>query len=297
MSIFTDGSTDLNNEGGYEIKIYHVPSGGTVKFKAWITSFSDSYQSNWNTEDVYGRMDPISTFQNTRRTISLSWDVVAADEEEAESNLGKCEKLFKMLYPSYEGGGNASNITQAPLFKIKFGNLITGAKNAAGAGDAIDSGLLGTLGGFEYSPDFESGFFTPGIGMMYPQNISLNAEFQVLHNFELGWKDKEFRTTGFPYNVGEAKITPDITATPAEKKTEPKLASLDGTTAKEKAAMQSLPDDERGPLISGGEPYMNMEQSTEGNQSTQPQEEEVTEEQKNAMMSSAACDPTVQSCQ
>jgi hypothetical protein len=224
--LFTDGSDDLNNEGGYEIKIYHVPSGGTVKFKAWVTSFSDSYQSNWNTEDVYGRMDPISTFQNTRRTISLSWDVVAASEGEAKKNMRKCEKLFRMLYPSYEGpNDNASNIRQAPLFKIKFGNLISGAggSNAASAGT---SGLLGTLGGFEYSPDFESGFFTPGKATMYPQNISLNAEFQVLHNFPLGWKEgegkeKEFRTKGFPYGrksvaSGESSTGKDLTETPDE---------------------------------------------------------------------------------
>jgi len=58
---------------------------------------------------------------------------------------------------------------------------------------------LGTLGGFEYSPDFESGFFTPSTAMMYPQTISLSAEFQVLHNFPLGWNKGKFRQKNFPY--------------------------------------------------------------------------------------------------
>jgi len=298
-SLFTDGSDDLNNEGGYEIKIHHVPTGKNVKFKAWVTSFSDSYQSNWNTEDVYGRMDPISTFQNTRRTISLSWDVVAASEAEAKTNMSKCEKLFRMLYPSYESGpDNASNIRQAPLFKIKFGNLISGVGGGAAA-SAGTSGLLGTLGGFEYAPDFESGFFTPGKATMYPQMISLNAEFQVLHNFPLGWKadkgkKKEFRTENFPY--GKKSVASDLTETPDE------TSDIDysGATPKDLAAGYSHPrDDGEGegdvyeePQGSGMEPpYMTPARSTEGNQSTQPQKENVTEEQEDAMMSPAQCDP------
>jgi hypothetical protein len=195
---FADASDTLYS-GGYKVDIYHIPSGLSVDFKGWVTAFSDSYQSNWNTEDTYGRMDPISTFQNTTRTISLSWDVVAHSEEEAKSNMKKCEKLFMMLYPSYEGcGDNASSITQAPLFKFKFGNLITAPTVSANA-SAVEGGLMGTMGGFEYSPDFESGFFTPGTAEMYPQAISLSAEFQVLHNFPVGWNKKSFRSHNFPY--------------------------------------------------------------------------------------------------
>jgi hypothetical protein len=295
--IFTDGSDDLFTKGGYRIEIYHVPSGGTVKFKAWVTSFSDSYQSNWNTEDVYGRMDPISTFQNTRRTISLSWDVVSISEDEAKNNMKKCEKLFRMLYPSYEApGDNASNIRQAPLFKIKFGNLISGAKSPGGA-SVVNGGLLGTMSGFEYAPDFESGFFTPGRATMYPQMISLNAEFQVLHNFPLGWKEKKFRTEGFPY--GNKSVVKEPTGTPDEKKEEPK-EDPPGTSVAENVLQASLPRGtgvgESGQTTSGGQPYMSMEQSTEPNQSVQPEPkpEPVTQEAHDKMMN--PCDPNTQSC-
>jgi hypothetical protein len=113
--------------------------------------------------------------------------------------MKKCEKLFMMLYPSYDGcGDNASSIKQAPLFKFKFGNLITAPTVTANA-SAAEGGLMGTMGGFEYSPDFESGFFTPGTAEMYPQTISLGAEFQVLHNFAVGWNKKSFRSHNFPY--------------------------------------------------------------------------------------------------
>jgi len=282
MRDFVDGSDHLFIKGGYRIEIYHVPSGRTVKFKAWVTSFSDSYQSNWNTEDVYGRMDPISTFQNTRRTISLSWDVVSAHLEEAKKNMRKCQMLFRMLYPAYDGGGNnASNIRQAPLFKVKFGNLISGAKQSGGA-SVINSGLLGTLSGFEYSPDFESGFFTPGVAKMYPQTIALNAEFQVLHNFPLGWnQNKKFRTKGFPYNVSGVDAFKDVTETPDEKRAAP-LPDPPGTTVAENVLQASLPKGE-GEGETGQTTSVDPNEDLYGGTSEAPQEQ-INELQENEVM-------------
>lgn len=184
----------------YKIELMHVATGNIVSFKAWVNSFSDSYQSNWNTEDAYGRMDPITTFQNTARSITIGWDVIAAHKTEAKENMSDCEMLFKMLYPTYTpGADSAGSISGAPIFKMKFGNLITKAGAPARAGVAT-AGLLGTMGGFEYAPDFDAGFFLES-GNMYPQSISLSAEFQVIHNFEVGWNEgtDQFRTKDFPY--------------------------------------------------------------------------------------------------
>ena len=188
----------------YSVELFHVPTGTTVKFKGFVTSFTDSYSSNWNTEQAYGRMDPITTFQNTARTINIEWDVIAAHESEAKRNMAKCEALFRMLYPTYlSGDDNAGSIASAPLFKVKFGNLISKAGSQAGA-DAATSGLLGTLGGFEYSPDFDAGFFLDA-GAMFPQTISLTAEMQVIHNFPVGWDAEKntFRTSNYPYGRDE----------------------------------------------------------------------------------------------
>jgi hypothetical protein len=182
------------------VDLYHVPTGKSVRFKGWVTNFADSYSSNWNTEDAYGRMDPISTFQNTVRSITLDWDVVAASLEEARDNMAKCELLFAMLYPTYDSAGDsAAAIKASPLFKLKYSNLI-GVPTMSAGGEAKESGLLGSMGGFEYSPDFDAGFFVNG-AKIYPQKISLSAEFQVLHNFKVGWdaNTRNFRTSNYPY--------------------------------------------------------------------------------------------------
>ena len=86
-----------------------------VAFKAFLTSFSQNFQSSWNQEKVYGRIDPVATFDNTTRTINVAWDIPAYDVEDAKNNLHKCAVLVQMLYPSYTGtteGGSAAQGTQ-----------------------------------------------------------------------------------------------------------------------------------------------------------------------------------------
>ena len=73
-----DGSDTLANKLGQYIEIYHIPSEQSVKFKAYLTTFTDQYSSNFESALAFGRMDPIQTFQGTQRIHTLGWDVQAA---------------------------------------------------------------------------------------------------------------------------------------------------------------------------------------------------------------------------
>jgi hypothetical protein len=118
---------------GATIKIDPVRSQiGGVTFKAFITSFSDNITSNWNEEQVYGRQDPIGTFQSTTRKISLGFDVPAATIAEAKSELGSDQPSVKQfMYPSYSSNTNHNTTTNAlslaksPLVSIKVCKLNT----------------------------------------------------------------------------------------------------------------------------------------------------------------------------
>lgn len=235
-----DGSGHLANKRRQLIEFYHVPTGQSVAFKAFLTQYSDQYESTWNDEEVYGKMDPISTFKKTSRVISLGWDVVASSIEEAIENLQKCSLLYSMLYPVYEdlpGGSNATSISTSPLLRLKFMNLIQNSA-AGSSANAKVSGLLGYSTGFVYEPDLESGFFDPleiditktiiknGVSEnlanenlrnhLFPQTNKLSCNFRVIHEHKLGWtKEKTVRKDfdKFPYassksiNVeGEKKI-------------------------------------------------------------------------------------------
>lgn len=188
----------------FPLKIKHLPSGEELTFKAMVTQFEDQYSSEWNTEQVFGRMDPIRTFRGTQRIITLGWDVVAADLEEARDNMKNCGTLMAMLYPSYEGATeNASNIKSAPLFQVKFANLISSAATAAQS-DSISDGVVGSIDGLVYAPDIEQDFFAEGAGVLYPQTIRLSFALTVAHTHALGWKaeeKKKQRQDNFPYFV------------------------------------------------------------------------------------------------
>ena len=203
--ILNDPATDLAVKRGQFIEIYHIPSGESVVFKAYIDDFQDKYDSTWNDADVYGRMDPIRQFAGTKRVISLDWIVPSYSVAEAKFNHKKCSLLFSMLYPNYDAsGGGASSATQistAPVFKVKFGNLIQDPTSPGG--DAEDSGLVGAISGFTYAPNVEAGFVDDisngGYGNLFPKEVKLSMEYTVFHTHGLGWDGSKKREPRFPY--------------------------------------------------------------------------------------------------
>lgn len=190
---------------------------GVILFDAYVTDMGQSFTSTWNTEDVFGRNDPIATFQGTKRTISLSFDVPAGKAEEAEKNLQKCSKLASFLYPGYTGeyfaskndissmttenirsdGANSGaditlesstkdsiHISRPPLIKIEFANLINAMVSQ---GASIKQGLLGFVDSYTFSPVVDAGFFG-GSMTIYPRTISVSLTFTALHQTMLGFQ-------------------------------------------------------------------------------------------------------------
>jgi len=168
----------------------HTPS-AKVKFKAFTTSFSQDFTSNWNSQTLFGRMDPIQTFQNTQRTISLTWKTTSVNAEEAAENLRKINLLTRMLYPTYDDAGglvskdgsatsfsNALTIAKPPLMRVRFVNWIQAAP---------DKGLIVATSGFSYEPDFsEEGAFDY-LNNIVPKTITISCTLAVLHEYDLGW--------------------------------------------------------------------------------------------------------------
>lgn len=183
---FSDAS-DLYAQKGYYIEFEYFHGDEAVKFvdfKAFITDFTDNYSSNWNSEEVYGRADPIYTFQNTTRTINLAWDVPSSGIDEAAHNLAKASKMMRFLYPSYRQDGHASTLTKPPLLRMRFVNLIKKDDT---------TGLLGKVNGFTFAPDLEVGWWdghkNSSKNPLYPKLLRFSCEFSVIHEHHLGWHD------------------------------------------------------------------------------------------------------------
>jgi hypothetical protein len=72
-----------------------------IRFLAFLQEFSQTFSITWDKEAVYGRNDPIATYRNTARAMSLSWTLPAGDIWEAKLNYLKSRLLVRMLYPTY----------------------------------------------------------------------------------------------------------------------------------------------------------------------------------------------------
>jgi hypothetical protein len=188
------GSDNLANNHFQFLEFFHLPSSYFVAFKAYLTAFSDDYSSKWKDEEVYGRMDPISTFERTGRKITCGFKVVASSVQEAEQNMRRISLLTQMLYPSYETGNEetdpkkgqtVSTIKGSPLFKVKFLNWIQNSSLKQSV-SAEDSGLMGHLNGISFKPNLDDGTFQTGLDL-YPKYVDLTFTLTVIHEHNLGW--------------------------------------------------------------------------------------------------------------
>ena len=202
----SDTSTEYAQRTNALLQIKSMINGSLLQFKAFLTTFSQDFNSTWNTENVFGRLDPIPTFSNTTRKISLAWDIPAYNLEDAMNNLSKCSSLIQMMYPNYEyaatnntaantnGGATttstypkANSLTQPPLIKIKFANLIANSFGQEGGESVENGGLLGWADGVTWQPNLDAGMFIEmasdgGEATFYPKMISLSMNFNVLHH-------------------------------------------------------------------------------------------------------------------
>ena len=153
-------SPSLRTDPFFTISIKHLPTDEQVTFEGWVTQFQDAYSSNWNSQNVYGRMDPLVTFENTQRTITLGFDVVSDNMDAAINNLININRLIEFQYPMYSKVERSAQNTlkAAPLLGLKWTNLISNAQSAYF--------LYGYIqGGVTYAPDMgEGGFILRNVG-------------------------------------------------------------------------------------------------------------------------------------
>ena len=212
------GVTDLPNrvrDAGGKLEFYSFIMNSRISFEAFLTSYSDSFNSNWRQDPVYGRMDPIHTFQNTQRTIGLSFTVPNVTNSKhdfagVDFAMARLNMFFQFLYPKYDGSPNTLTISQAPLVRMKFGNMIARSVMSS-VGSVKDDGLLGAITSLSMTPKIEHGFSkrtvstpppspeTPTDILIYPNFIDLSLSFNVIHEQSQLPSPREFSVSNFPY--------------------------------------------------------------------------------------------------
>jgi hypothetical protein len=242
-----DGSDALANKKELVISFYHESSGRSVYFKAFITAFTETYNSNFTPHEAFGRTDPIYQYKNTTRKISLTFEVPAASEGEAYENLGRVSALEQMLYANYSEVGSATTISQAPLVRMKVMNLAQKGLQMSlskenyrqdieprnvlyesyKSDSSPSSGLLGIIDNLSVNHNIsgDDGVFhkmrpirndegriigqEPVPNTILPKNIELSLAFSPIHETTLGWdKNNTQNNPVFPYGVATEDLLP-----------------------------------------------------------------------------------------
>lgn len=213
----------------FRVEAIHVKdiNGNTdfVEFLPYLEGFTENYDSTWNEEDVFGRMDGISNFVGVKRSFNLSLRIAAHDLAQARENQYRLSKLIRFIYPSITPGAGVDNsyyFRGAPILKLKFGTIINDIKT--------NGGLYGYIqGGLSITPSHEHGWFTPtkvlkgdrvNESQQNPKNnvgaqesaasifykyVDISFTFKVLHNHPLGstasTDDNLFQY--FPYGISK----------------------------------------------------------------------------------------------
>jgi len=216
-----------------------------VEFFPYIEGYTENYDSSWNEEDVFARMDGIANFVSVKRSFTLSLRVAAGSEEQARENQFRISKMIRFLYPAITPGpGDGSFYFRgAPILRLKLGNVISDT--------ATNGGLFGYVqGGFSITPSHKDGWFAPQKEIIIRNNsnifasplneqrqdspdkgqsekavtlffkyFDINFTFKVLHNHPLGTNaesNNQGSFTYFPYGVNNQDFSNGSELNPAD---------------------------------------------------------------------------------
>ena len=186
-------------------RVIHVPTGEMVDFKGIVKGFQDEITPSWNTEEVYGRMDPIVTYQNTNRKIilNLQFDIVGQSNTKKRTKLFKdYNKFYRFIFPTYEKAEYATTLKEAPLLRIRWFNMLQSSG---------DKGLLVAPASFNITSTDTRTRIQKSPPIYAPDKIDVVLEAIVLHESPPGWQETD--TSGkfsfkdesmvFPYLTGK----------------------------------------------------------------------------------------------
>ena len=224
-----DGSDVLASEDGLNqtISFYQVNGNRSISFKAFITTYNETWKSDWALESVYGRTDPIYMFKQNSRNITLVFKVPAASQGEAYENLTKVQRLVQFIYPSYSsvtaGPIPAQTISRSPLIRLNvlgmtqkqlpdlnnavYDQGIGGEFNDHKGRGRPEDGLLGVIQSLTVNHNLDNtdyGVFHPSEikNTILPKFMEVNLTFDVIHEFTLGWgENNDFSSHTYPFNV------------------------------------------------------------------------------------------------
>jgi hypothetical protein len=108
-----------------------------ISFHAFLSSLTDTITPNFNSTQGYGRMDPVQIYSDTKRSITVSFTLMATSREDFDLMWYKINKLTTLVYPQWTQGTKVSNggdnvfiqpfsqvIGASPLVRLRVGDVV-----------------------------------------------------------------------------------------------------------------------------------------------------------------------------
>jgi len=91
---------------------------GSIRFKAYIESISDSINANWQSSKDQGRADERYLYTGYNRNVSVSFIVAVETKAQATSEWNKLNSLAKLAFPAYNSNGYYGDLTRVTIGDI-----------------------------------------------------------------------------------------------------------------------------------------------------------------------------------
>lgn len=108
-----------------------------ISFHAFLSSLTDQISPNFNSEGGYGRLDDVHIYNNTKRSVTCTFTLLATSREDFDSMWFKINKITTLLYPQWTqgtmvGDNTAGTFIQpfsqvigaSPIVRLRIGDVI-----------------------------------------------------------------------------------------------------------------------------------------------------------------------------
>lgn len=219
-------TADSIQDGGSIEDVSYVPfyfvdlrkPGRGIAFRAFIKGFSERLSPTWNKQMYYGRVDPVPTYMNTERTISVDFTITCDSKSGFETMWKKINHLSKMVYPQFKN----STLNASPVCRMKIGDVVSGI------GGRGQPGYIESLN-FDYSESiwevdpYNGTLDSPSIG---PRVINCSLSFQIIHEQNPAIDENyNFDTQNFRGFQGRLPTEVAETAAPEDDQTQARSAT------------------------------------------------------------------------
>ena len=198
------------NSDNTQIQIFSYSRNKIISLNGDIQAFQDQYAVKTNSEEVYGRIDPIKTYSGTTRSISFTV-LLDSTSGPAQSNFLIAIALASRMYGRYTTDNMTDSKDQQipvavlkspPLFALKVKPIVVGGTRVTfehRGQQKTEYGMLpGFFSSFSISYDTTKGIDDASSGANgVPREMTLSFSFEPLHDRPGGF-DSEGESNSSP---------------------------------------------------------------------------------------------------